>query len=92
MNEQPTSETAIVIAQYNHHLPNWLATEVVGKVAQRMERERDEARKLARELRDELEKQHKFSSGFSDTSTKTPFAKMQRDTARLIAKAKEVLG
>ena len=43
----PAPETDAAIAQYAHHLPNWLATEVMGNMARRMERERDHWKNVA---------------------------------------------
>ena len=39
-----TPETDAVLNQFEHHLPNWLASEIMAEVARRLERERDEAR------------------------------------------------
>ena len=47
-----TPETDATLSQYAHHLPNWLATEIVGSVAKRLERERDKARQEAQDFRD----------------------------------------
>jgi hypothetical protein len=62
-----TPETDAVLIQYNHHLPNWLASEIMAAVARRLERERNEARfdlsfrrdlyKLQESQLDELRKQ-----------------------------------
>ncbi len=41
--ESNTPETDAVLNQYEHHLPNWLASEIMAAVARRLERERDEA-------------------------------------------------
>jgi hypothetical protein len=38
-----TPETDAVLNQFEHHLPNWLASEIMAAVARRLERERDEA-------------------------------------------------
>jgi hypothetical protein len=37
-----TPETDAVLKQFEHHLPNWLASEIMAEVARRLERERDE--------------------------------------------------
>jgi hypothetical protein len=37
-----TPETDAVLKQFEHHLPNWLASEIMAAVARRLERERDE--------------------------------------------------
>jgi hypothetical protein len=58
--------------------------------ARRLERERDEARELARELRDALEKHHKFANGYSDKPNSS-FNRMQQTTGKLLTKANEVL-
>ena len=50
-----------------------------------------EERELARELLIALKDQHNFSRQFSNSSHNSRFAKMQRDTESLLAKAKEVL-
>ena len=50
-----------------------------------------EERELARELLSTLKDQHNFSRHFSNSSHNSRFAKMQRDTESLLAKAKEVL-
>ena len=42
MNDTP--ETDAVLKQFEHHLPNWLASEIMAAVARKLERERDEAR------------------------------------------------
>jgi thiamine biosynthesis lipoprotein ApbE len=52
--------------------------------------ERDEARQLARELRDALKKHHKFANGYSDKPNSS-FNRMQQTTGKLLTKAKEVL-
>jgi hypothetical protein len=39
-----TPETDAVLNQFEHHLPNWLAREIMAAVARRLERERNEAR------------------------------------------------
>jgi hypothetical protein len=41
--ESDTPETDAVLKQFEHHLPNWLASEIMAAVARRLERERDEA-------------------------------------------------
>ena len=38
-----TPETDAVLKQFEHHLPNWLASEIMAAVARKLERERDEA-------------------------------------------------
>jgi hypothetical protein len=38
-----TPETDAVLNQFKHHLPNWLASEIMAAVARKLERERDEA-------------------------------------------------
>jgi hypothetical protein len=38
-----TPETDAAFAMYAHHLPNWMATDIVGVVARKLERERDAA-------------------------------------------------
>jgi hypothetical protein len=53
-----TPETDAAFELYSHHLPNWLATEIIGAVARRMERERNEA------LR-EIEALHEQAAGAS---------------------------
>jgi len=45
-----TPETDAALAQYAHHLPNWLATDIMAAIGRKMERERNEAR----EQRDRL--------------------------------------
>ena len=45
-----TPETDAAIEQYAHLLPNWLATDIVGAVARKLERERDRMQALAGEL------------------------------------------
>jgi hypothetical protein len=52
--------------------------------------ERDEAQDLARELRNALEKHHKFANGYSDKPNSS-FSRMRQTTAKLLTKAKEVL-
>ena len=52
--------------------------------------ERDEARDLARELRDALERHHKFANGYSDKPNSS-LNRMQQTTGKLLIKAKEVL-
>ena len=37
-----TPETDAVLAQYAHHLPNWLVTDIMWELAKRLERERNE--------------------------------------------------
>jgi len=39
-----TPETDAVLAQYAHHLPNWLATDIVAAKARSLERQRDAAK------------------------------------------------
>ena len=53
-----TPETDAVLSQYAHHLPNWLATEIVGSVAKRLERERNDLRAAIRNLRDVKGRHH----------------------------------
>lgn len=43
----PTPETDAVLKQYEHHLPNWLASEIMAAVARRLERERNEWKEVA---------------------------------------------
>ena len=42
-----TPETDAAIEQYAHLLPNWLATDIVGAVSRKLERERDRMQDLA---------------------------------------------
>ena len=39
MNDTP--ETDAVLKQFEHHLPNWLASEIIAAVARKLERDRD---------------------------------------------------
>ena len=41
--ESDTPETDAVLNQFEHHLPNWLASEIMAAVARKLERERNEA-------------------------------------------------
>ena len=50
-----------------------------------------EERELARQLLSALKDERNFSRHFSNSSHNSRFAKMQRDTESLLAKAKEVL-
>jgi hypothetical protein len=78
MSERPTPETDALaanrIGMWQHNLP--------ADHARRLERERDEARELARELRDALTKAS-VSYTYSD--------EWRNHARRAIAKAKEVL-
>jgi hypothetical protein len=57
----------------------------------RIERELNEARDLARKLRDVLIKHHKFCAGFSVGGYNSSFSKMQREAERIITKAKGLI-
>jgi uncharacterized protein YukE len=60
-------------------------------VAREMERELNEARDLARKLRDALIKHQKFCAGFSVGGYNSSFSKMQREAERIITKAKGLI-
>jgi hypothetical protein len=83
MSEQPTPETDAENALF----PMGGFTL---DFCRKLERERDEARTLARELRDALENHHKFANGYSDKPNSS-FSRMRQTTGKLLAKAKEVL-
>jgi hypothetical protein len=59
--------------------------------AHQLERELNEARDLARKLRDVLIKHHKFCAGFSVGGYNSSFSKMQREAERIITKAKGLI-
>jgi hypothetical protein len=57
----------------------------------KLERELNEARDLARKLRDALIKHHKFCAGFSVGGYNSSFSKMQREAERIITKAEGLI-
>jgi hypothetical protein len=61
------------------------------EVSSQLERELNEARDLARKLRDVLIKHHKFCAGFSVGGYNSSFSKMQREAERIITKAKGLI-
>jgi hypothetical protein len=50
-----TPETDAVLKQFEHHLPNWLASEIMAEVARRLERERDDLRAIFPKILEALE-------------------------------------
>jgi hypothetical protein len=64
---------------------------VDAEAMEHLERELNEARDLARKLRDVLIKHHKFCAGFSVGGYNSSFSKMQREAERIITKAKGLI-
>jgi hypothetical protein len=66
-------------------------TRTLYEEGKKLERELNEARDLARKLRDALIKHHKFCAGFSVGGYNSSFSKMQREAKRIITKAEGLI-
>ena len=52
--ESDTPETDAVLKQFEHHLPNWFASEIMAAVARKLERERNKAEERAKDLEEQV--------------------------------------